>query len=108
MTTELGQPATRVAVSGLGIVSALGDAPEPFFAALCAGRSALVPVAHLTEPGRPQLPAAFVSREALPGVGPEESELPWGVRMGLVAARRALADAGRTSPLGDAGLFLNT
>ncbi len=99
----------RVAVTGLGVVSAIGNDPETFFGALCEGDSGVAPRQRWQQEGLARVNAAEVERdEVLAQLGEEERRLPWACAMGLVAARQALADAGLGPVLGLGGLYVNS
>src|SRR5215207_2047463 len=89
-------PARRVAVTGLGVVSALGRGRDAFWTALEGGRSGIAPLVSV---GGPRLRFAngaevrdfdptdcFTAREA--------ALLDRFAQFGLMAAREAVADAG--------------
>jgi 3-oxoacyl-[acyl-carrier-protein] synthase II len=82
----------RIAVTGIGLVSPLGDTTQGAWARLVAGESAIT---RLTFEGLPDIAAAQVTFEAsnvlnkLQQVGTERVS-----QMALDAVRRAMADAG--------------
>lgn len=76
-----------VAITGLGIVSALGSGVQPHLAALKAGRSGLRALTLFSAPGLPTAPVGEVDGAwlELGGVGPRTAALA------LAAAKQALA-----------------
>ena len=110
--------ARRVAVTGAGVVSPLGDSPEALHAALCAGESGLGPLAAVAPPegfgGRLGCASAgevrgFDPREQLGDGNPRPLDRT--AHLTVAAARRALAAAGLLEPAGPApglGLVLGT
>jgi 3-oxoacyl-(acyl-carrier-protein) synthase len=96
-----------IVVTGMGVVSALGNDLGTFFGALCAGRCGAREVSRLAAEGLRHHQAAVVEREPiLSALAPEDRDGPWATAMGIVAARAALADAGLTVRVpAAAGLF---
>lgn len=89
-------PSERVAVTGLGVVSALGNSPKDLSAALQAGRSAIGPITVIPTGGlitriaaevRDFNPAAYFSDKQLP-------LLDRCAQFALVAAREAVGQSG--------------
>lgn len=108
----------RVAVTGTGVVSALGDSSEELYAALCAGDSAIAPVESFTAEGLGCRSAGEV-RDFDPATAMGKGKhrfLDRTARFGVAATRRALAAAGfdeaarqaLTGQGGDLGLVLGT
>ncbi len=97
----------RVVISGLGLISPVGNTLESFWNALASGRSGIAPVTRL--PGAlMQMPFAAEAREFTGDIadfGPLDKDQTRAIRkgvkvmcreiqMGVAAAQRALADAG--------------
>jgi 3-oxoacyl-[acyl-carrier-protein] synthase II len=84
-----------VAVTGLGVVSALGHGVEPFWRGLLAGSSGLRPIRRFEVPREPGLGGEVAPLDpravAWSQVG---RRIDWVSLMGLAACRLALADAG--------------
>ena len=85
----------RVVVTGMGVLSALGDSPRSLHEALCAGRSGLRPVVWEEADGMPALHTGrmeFDPRTYLPEGNLRPLDRTG--RMAVAAAGLALADAG--------------
>lgn len=97
--------AERVAVTGVGMVSALGSDARTTFARLCAGESGIAQVKAFDTTGLRSTLAAEVPRFDDSFVPSVEADL-WSRsdRMAVAAAREALAHAGLTEPGADLGL----
>jgi 3-oxoacyl-[acyl-carrier-protein] synthase II len=101
----------RVVITGLGVISPLGNTHEELWDALAAGRSG---VAHLASVPPDYLPTSFAAEArqftgSIDDFGPLEGEKKKAIRkglkvmcresqMGVAAAQRALADAGVAAP----------
>jgi 3-oxoacyl-[acyl-carrier-protein] synthase II len=100
----------RVVITGLGLISPLGNTVESFWNALTTGRSGIAPMTRL--PGTLlQMPFAAEAREFTGDIadfGPLDKDQTRSIRkgvkvmcreiqMGVAAAQRALADAGLTA-----------
>lgn len=97
----------RVVITGLGIISALGNTKEELWDALCQGRSGVrsMPEEMASFPTRVAAPTSF--QGDIEDFGPLEKEQKKAIRkglkvmcrecqLGIAAAQRALADAGLT------------
>ena len=84
---------SRVVVSGLGVVSPYGSGTKTFWAGLAAGACAIRPITLIDTEGFRSRVAAEVPADAMAGLGvsPRRARAD---RLGLAAAREALADAG--------------
>lgn len=85
----------RVVVTGMGIVSPLGESPEEFFTALVAARSGIRSVPAQIYPGPACLVAGLVdfhSERYWPNH--QAAQFDRATQFALVAARQALADSG--------------
>lgn len=83
----------RVGITGLGTISALGNSPQDFFAALVAPRSGAGRAPDLATAGAvPIVAAADFDAEAV--TVRHRGRLDRAAAMGLAAARQAVADAG--------------
>lgn len=93
-----------VAITGIGLVSALGSGVEAHLSALRSGRTGLAPLTLFELPGMSVAPAGQVARHCLPdepGLGNGRS-----LNLALVAAREALATApDPRSAVGGGGLL---
>lgn len=100
------RPSRRVVITGLGLISPLGNTPEALWDALTSGRSGVAQLSQM-----PETPVASFGAEAKPwngeidDFGPLEGEKKKAIRkglkvmcresqMGVAAAQRALHDAG--------------
>ena len=85
---------TEVAITGIGVVSALGHGVEPFWRGLLAGESGLRPIRRFATPGGPALggevPALEPRTFVRTAIG---RRIDWVSLMALAACRLALADA---------------
>ena len=103
---------TRVAITGFGVVSPLGNDPQAFFAGLAAGRSAVRRLDgrfHERLVSRVGAPAAFDASAHFPA--PKLRMLDRVSQLALVAAAQALGDAGGAFEGLDrrrAGVFVGT
>ncbi len=96
-------------ITGMGAVCSLGTTPDAIFDAVTAGTVGSREVARWQGEGLRITRAAVVDHDGLQKlagatVGSSAAgnlDMPWASKMGLVAARRALADAGIQGPLGD-------
>jgi len=93
--------ARRVAITGAGVVSPLGNTPEALHAALCAGESGLAPLAGVAPPEGFGGRLGCASAGEVRGFDPREQlgegnyrPLDRTARLTVAAARRALAAAG--------------
>ena len=92
-----GMTARRVAVTGIGTVSALGNDVPSFRRALCAGISGIRPLRNLPAPLRFVNGAEAVDYESSRHFSDKESTLlDRAAQFALVAAREAVRDAGIT------------
>jgi 3-oxoacyl-[acyl-carrier-protein] synthase II len=84
---------SRVVVSGLGVVSPYGSGTKTFWAGLAAGACAIRPITLIDTEGFRSRVAAEVPGDAMAGLGvsPRRARAD---RLGLAAAREAIADAG--------------
>ena len=83
----------RVAITGLGAITALGNSPADFFAALVAARSGVRPAPELaTSAAVPMVAAAAFDADGV--TSRIRGRLDRASAMGLAAARQAVADAG--------------
>jgi 3-oxoacyl-[acyl-carrier-protein] synthase II len=83
----------RVGITGLGTISALGNSPEEFFAALVAARSGARRAQELATGGAPPVVAA-AEFDADSVTSRVRGHLDRATAFGLDAARQAVADAG--------------
>jgi 3-oxoacyl-[acyl-carrier-protein] synthase II len=83
---------TRVVVTGLGVVSPYGAGVKPFWAGLSAGTCAIRPVTLIDTEGFRARIAAEIPAEAMDGLAVSRRRAR-GDRLGLAAAREAIADA---------------
>ena len=83
----------RIVVSGLGVVSPYGAGTKTFWAGLAAGACAIRPITLIDTEGFRSRVAAEVPADVMAGLGvsPRRARAD---RLGLAAAREALADAG--------------
>ncbi len=95
---------TRVAVTGMGVLTPIGIGVEPFWASLLAGRSGIGPIEHFDASGLPARIAAYVrDRAALEtwgrrlGVGPAE---PRSLLFALAVGQEAYDASGWDADLG--------
>ncbi len=89
-------PRRMVAVSGVGLVTALGCDPTEFWARICAGCSGVTKLEHRAVEGLPvQIGAELTGFDPAPLIEPRDSRLmdPF-VRYGVHAALSAFRDAG--------------
>jgi len=99
-------------ITGMGAVCSLGLSPEAIFDAVIAGANGARDVARWHGEGLRITRAAVVDRDAVRAVlgasigssAHGNLEMPWASQMGVVAARRALIDAGRDGRLADTPL----
>lgn len=95
----------RVAITGMGAVSALGIGIAPMREALLAGRSGIRPLVE-------DLPPGFVARHAGRALEfrplPDTKDLPRHVQMAVAAASEALADSGLNPTDRPVGLVFST
>ena len=84
----------RIAVTGLGLVSALGIGREPSFARLCAGERGIGPVTLFDARGLKSQIAAEVQGLDPLAIGPRVEDWSRGDAMAFLAAREALSQAG--------------
>ena len=102
----------RVVVTGVGMLSPLGDSPQALLEALCAGRSGLRPIEGFPTDGLPQAPAgelAFEPRQYLPKGNLRPLDRTG--RLATAAAQLALTRAGISEEMRQekkAGLVLGT
>ncbi len=90
----------RVVVTGMGVLSALGDSPRALHDALCAGRSGLVPVVWEEAEGMPALLAGRVEFDPRTYLGGGNLRpLDRTGRLSVAAAGLALEAAGWTAEL---------
>lgn len=83
-----------IAVTGLGIVSAIGVGPQQFWSALCAGQSGIAPLEDAAARGLPRLAApvrAFAAREFITST--HYRRMDGLSRLTVAACRMALDDA---------------
>ena len=95
---------TRVAVTGMGVLTPIGIGVKPFWASLLAGRSGIGPIEHFDASGLPARIAAYVrDRAALEtcgrrlGVGPAE---PRSLLFALAVGQEAYEASGWHADLG--------
>src|SRR5687767_3745561 len=88
----------RVAITGLGLVSAIGTDVEPAWQRLLAGESAVRPIERFDASAFPSRIAAEIG----PGELPHEALAPWSRHRGRIARYAASATA---SAVADARLF---
>jgi 3-oxoacyl-[acyl-carrier-protein] synthase II len=85
----------RVVVTGLGVLSAVGNTPAAFFETLVAGRSGIRHLSHsFPEDATPRLAAEVDFHPAAHFTPMRASMLDRTTMLALVAARQAFADAG--------------
>ena len=83
----------RIVVSGLGVVSPYGAGTKTFWAGLAAGTCAIRPITLIDTEGFRSRVAAEVPADVMAGLG-VSARRARADRLGLAAAREALADAG--------------
>ena len=95
------------AITGLGVVSVLGHELDSFFAALATSQGGGRRIDAFAEHGMRRSVAAMIEREPVLALLPQEERgLPWASAIGVVAARAALADAGREPTLHETPLVV--
>jgi len=94
----------RVVVTGLGVLSAVGDGVEPFWENLCAGKSGVGPLTRF-DPGDMRSPLVA---EAVPFEEPGDPGMTLTDRMAVHAAREALDDSGWERLPSGAGVSIGT
>jgi 3-oxoacyl-[acyl-carrier-protein] synthase II len=88
---------SRVVITGMGVVTPVGQSVRDFFDALVAARSGVRLVPPALDPDDNRLVAATVDFDAAARLpAPQASRLDRGTQLALVAAREAAADAGVT------------
>ncbi len=106
MIDTMSQSSRRVVITGLGLVSPLGNTPDALWTALSTGKSGVAPIGSFRADGMPTTFAAE-AREftgAIDDFGPLDGEKKKAIRkglkvmcresqMGVAAAQRALSDA---------------
>ncbi|HEY1532753.1 MAG TPA: beta-ketoacyl synthase N-terminal-like domain-containing protein, partial [Polyangiaceae bacterium] len=83
----------RIAVTGLGLVSALGFGVEPSFARLCAGERGIGPVSLFDTRGLKSQIAAEVKGLDVPAIAPRGEDWSRSDCLAFLAAREALSQA---------------
>ncbi len=100
--------AVPVVVTGMGVVTALGNDLDTFFGALLAEHTGAARYERFVAEGLRHAHAAMVDRgRVLAQLSAEERELPWATAMAVGAARSALADAGLAAELADRPLVMS-
>ncbi len=87
----------RVAITGVGVVSAAGQTPDDFRIALCSGRSGIGPLAGGNLRGQPRMACAAQAPafDPLAHMDPKQADyLDRFAQFGVVAGRDAVRDAG--------------
>lgn len=91
---------TSIAITGMGVVTSLGLSVDELHRSLVAGRCGAREVPRFAAEGLRHHHAALVEREPVwSALGLAVDSLPWASAMALLAARRALADAGLPTTL---------
>lgn len=92
----MNRPRRRAAVTGVGLVTALGCDPSEFWARICAGRSGVTRLEHRAAEGLPvRIGAELKGFDPAPLIAPRDARLmdPF-VQYGVHAALSAFRDAG--------------